>query len=135
MNSRIRRSLISYARKLSLSWEPRRIVKDKAKVAPATHECSKCGNWSYGGTSDKNYEELCEQYPDKTILYATIHMDHIVPVVDPATGATSWDDFYDRLFCHQDNFRALCQKCHEDCTKDQNQKRKNVYFNGTKRKK
>ena len=82
MNSRIRRSLISYARKLSLSWEPRKRAKDKCKVDAALHRCSKCGILCYEGSSEKNYEAYLEKYGE-LIRFEGIKMDHIEAVVDP----------------------------------------------------
>ena len=41
-----------------------------------------------------------------------VQVDHIVPVVDPETGFTSWDDYIARLFCTKDNLQVLCTECH-----------------------
>jgi len=50
-----------------------------------------------------------------------VQVDHIQPVVDPATGFVSWDLYIDRLFCEKDNLQVLCTKCHKLKTKEENE--------------
>lgn len=134
MNNRIKRSIISYARRLSLSWEPRKRAKDKCKVAPALHRCSKCGILCYEGQSQENYDKYLVQFPDELILFEGIKMDHIMPVVDPITGFDGWDKFFQGLFCDEMNFRGICSPCHDVKSNQEDKLRgkKNVYFNGRK---
>jgi len=40
-------------------------------------------------------------------------VDHIKPVVDPAVGFTTWDDYIERMFCEADNLQVLCKACHD----------------------
>lgn len=42
-----------------------------------------------------------------------VALDHIVPVVDPKVGFTTWDDYINRLFCETDGFQILCHSCHD----------------------
>lgn len=42
-----------------------------------------------------------------------VEVDHIIPVVDPATGFTTWDDYISRLFCATTNLQVLCKPCHK----------------------
>lgn len=51
-------------------------------------------------------------------------MDHVQPVVDPATGFTTWDNFIERLFVEVDGFRLLCKACHAEVTQKQREQRK-----------
>lgn len=127
MNTRIRRSLISHARRLSLSWEPRTIAKNKCKVDAALHKCTKCGVLAYEGKSDKNYEAYVQKYNSETVLYEGIKMDHIQPIVDPFEGSSTWDSFFENLFCAEDNYRGLCVLCHDLKTKAENSIR-NTYY-------
>jgi 5-methylcytosine-specific restriction endonuclease McrA len=63
-----------------------------------------------------------EIFPDKMI-----QVDHTIPVIDPLTGFTSWDDVVARLFCSKENFKVLCKPCHKIKTgleKDQAKERK-----------
>jgi len=39
-------------------------------------------------------------------------VDHIVPIVPPEKGFTSWDNFIEGLFCEEDNLQVLCRECH-----------------------
>ena len=45
-----------------------------------------------------------------------VQVDHIHPVVDPATGFVSWDVYIDRLFCEGENLQVLCSTCHKKKT-------------------
>lgn len=124
MDLKNKRMIISYARRLSLSWEPRVRCKKEAQVAPALHICAKCGTLCYEGSSDKNYDAYVAQYPNRTVLYAPIEIDHIKPVVD-IYGWTNWEDFFSGLYCGRDNFWALCPKCHDEKTLGENKHRPN----------
>lgn len=42
-----------------------------------------------------------------------VEVDHIVPVVDPVVGFTTWDNYIARLFCSTDNLQVLCKPCHK----------------------
>ena len=42
-----------------------------------------------------------------------VEVDHIVPVVDPLEGFTTWDNYITRLFCSTDNLQVLCKPCHK----------------------
>lgn len=50
---------------------------------------------------------------------ANIFVDHIVPIVDPDIGFTTWDDVIERMFCNSDNLQLLCRECHK--TKSENE--------------
>ena len=41
-------------------------------------------------------------------------VDHINPIVDPATGFTTWDSCIERMFCEIENLQVLCHACHEE---------------------
>lgn len=120
---------------MSLSWEPRKIAKDKCKVDAALHRCSKCGILCYEGSSDKNYDAYLEKYYPETVLYEGIKLDHIQPVVDPVSGFQGWDEFFAGLFCDEINYRGLCSPCHDVKSSQENKIRgkKNVYFKGRKK--
>lgn len=111
MNGKIRNMIKGYARRLSSSWPPRVACKEAAKVAPALHKCAKCGSLNYEGDSQKNYEKYVEQFPNDVVNFDGIEVDHIKPVIE-LTGWTTWDDYFDGLFCDQENFRCLCNTCH-----------------------
>jgi len=60
-------------------------------------------------------------------------MDHIIPVVDPEKGFTSFDEYIDRLYCEAEGFQRLCNPCHDIKTAKENGIRKEV--KGFKKKK
>jgi 5-methylcytosine-specific restriction endonuclease McrA len=123
VDAKTKRMIISYARRISSSWPPRRSAKEKAKVAPALHRCTKCGILCYEGESVKTFQKYLSQYgTDNKVLFDGIEMDHISPVVQIG-GWTSWDDYFKSLFCDEDNFRALCPPCHSDKTDRENSHR------------
>ena len=45
--------------------------------------------------------------------------DHINPIVDPAIGFTTYDDWITRCFVELDGYQALCHKCHTAKTADE----------------
>jgi hypothetical protein len=111
-----------YARRLSSSWPPMLEAKEKLKVAPALHRCSKCDSYNYEGDSHKNYDKYVLQFSDKVVNFDGIEMDHISPIV-PVTGWTTWDNFFDNTFCDEINYRGLCNSCHAVKTKNENSHR------------
>lgn len=65
-----------------------------------------------------------ELFPDKML-----QVDHIVPVIDPVVGFTTWDEMADRLFCSKENFQVLCKTCHQDKTNQERQLKKESKLN------
>lgn len=41
-----------------------------------------------------------------------VQVDHIIPIIDPVVGFTTWDDVISRMFCEIDNLQVLCTQCH-----------------------
>lgn len=95
----------SMLRKGSMRWRPKYEAKKAARhpvklpgktARPVFH--SRCAN--------------CQKlYPETETA-----VDHIKPVVDPAIGFTSWDDFINRLYCEEENLQVLCTQCHHEKT-------------------
>lgn len=54
-----------------------------------------------------------------------VRVDHILPVVDPATGFTTWDNFVERLFVEAPALQVLCNTCHNKKSNDEKVLRKN----------
>lgn len=59
-----------------------------------------------------------------------VSVDHIQPVVDPATGfpalpdgTPDWNVYIARLFCPQENLQVLCSSCHDKKTAGENELR------------
>ncbi len=98
----------SALRRASGRWKPKSEVLKRARVSKGVYRC-----------------ELCEEHVPATIVLDTgkrvkaIEVDHIIPVVDPEKGFTTWDDFISRLFVEMDGLRALCRTCHQKVTQEQ----------------
>lgn len=92
----------SLLRKGSTRWPPGFRALNDAYVGEAInpktgrrckhYKCASCGG----------------HFPAKEVA-----KDHINPVIDPATGFTSWDDVIKRMFCEQDGYQVLCHTCHK----------------------
>ncbi len=49
---------------------------------------------------------------DQFFTRKNIHIDHVDPVVDPAKGFTTWDNYIEGLFVTSDKLQVLCKDCH-----------------------
>ena len=54
---------------------------------------------------------------------AKVAVDHISPVVDPATGFVDWNTYVDRMFCSESGLQVLCEVCHTQKTKEEREQR------------
>lgn len=97
-NSFIKNNLRSATRK----WAPIQKCRKRAHVGRGEYRCEGCGQV----VSPTTYDE------DKRKRVPNIFVDHIVPIVDPEVGFTSWDDIIERMFCDSINLQLLCRKCH-----------------------
>lgn len=97
--------IINTLRRASYRWPSRSAAMKKAHVGRNQYVCAICG-------------------PDKIHTRQDIALDHIVPVVDPEKGFTTWDDFIERLFCDEDGWQVLCHEHHDEKTKQEGQVRK-----------
>lgn len=53
-----------------------------------------------------------------------VHVDHIIPIIDPAVGWTTYDEMIDRMFCEIENLQVLCDECHTKKTNEEKQSAK-----------
>jgi 5-methylcytosine-specific restriction endonuclease McrA len=88
-------------------WHPERrkalkLAEVHGSIPKDTYSCAKCDNL----------------FP-KTM----VQVDHINPVIDPATGFTTWDNYIARLFVTADKLQVLCKGCHKNKTVEENRKR------------
>jgi hypothetical protein len=96
-------SFISSAlRRASCRWSPKNTTKKEAKTARNTYVCALC---------------------KKKVGNKDIRVDHVDPVVG-TNGFVDWNTFIERLFVEKDGLRAICTKCHDVITKQQNDLRK-----------
>jgi 5-methylcytosine-specific restriction endonuclease McrA len=61
---------------------------------------------------------VCRKYVDE------IQVDHINPIVPPETGFTTWDSYFNNLYCDKSNLQAICIPCHRFKTTFEQSKRK-----------
>lgn len=93
-------------RHASQRWKPKQDAKKAAKLSYGVYQCA--------GYGRKPHEARAKD----------IKVDHILPVVDPAMGFTTWDSFIERLFCEADNLQVLCEDCHNKKSNDEKDLRK-----------
>lgn len=91
----------SQLRQGTRKWAPINEVKKKARVSRGLYECAGCG------------EHVPPTIRDGPKRVQNIFVDHINPIVDPALGFTSWDDYIERIYCEEENLQVLCKTCHD----------------------
>lgn len=95
--------LIAVLRRASYRYAPRYAALKAAKKAYNWYECAKC---------------------TKTFGRKDVQVDHIEPLVDPAVGFTTWDNFIARLFIGVEGLQVLCKPCHKVKTQAENAERR-----------
>lgn len=93
-------------RSASRKWAPIYEVMKEAWISRGVYECAEC----------KEHVPPTIFCDDKRRRVKNIFVDHIKPIVDPATGFTTWDDYIEGLFCEKDNLQLLCKTCHDEKT-------------------
>lgn len=88
-------------------WGPIQKAKTKARTKRGFYLC-----------------EGCKQEVPATTLEGrkrvkNILVDHILPVVDPAVGFTTWDDYIERMFVELEGLQVLCKACHTEKTNEE----------------
>jgi 5-methylcytosine-specific restriction endonuclease McrA len=90
----------SQLRNGSQKWPPKHKVMQAAKVARGVYECAGCGQHVPYTTKKGDGRKR------------NIFVDHVEPIVNPAVGFTTWDDFINNLYCDSSNLQLLCDECH-----------------------
>lgn len=105
---RINAFITSVLRSGSKRWPPKyeclEAAKTEKKVNPASGRFAqfyKCA--------------MCQQ----DYVAKAVEVDHIVPIVDPKVGFTTWDAFIKGLFCSISNLQVLCITCHKKKSKEE----------------
>lgn len=123
--AKFRQFIINLLRKGTYKWKPRTEAKNLRKVGPATFKCDRCSRWIYEGskTLDKLFKTF--EVPNGIeLIKGKINLHHDPPVIDPNTGFTTFDSYIYRMYCPIDNFKVLCEECH-DKEHEKNGKKKN----------
>jgi len=76
-------------------------------------------NWKTGRLAKHYICNACK----KEFTSKDVEVDHISPVVDPATGFVNWDVFIERLYCPKENLQCICKECHKLKTKTERKKK------------
>lgn len=97
-NSFIKNNLRSATRK----WAPIQKCRKRAHVGHGEYKCEGCGQVVPPTVFDE----------DKRKRVSNIFVDHIVAIIDPQVGFTTWDETIERMFCDSSNLQLLCGKCH-----------------------
>lgn len=90
-------------RSATRKWAPIQNCKKHARVGYGEYQCSEC----------KQVVPPTVYDPEKGKRVTNVFVDHIVPVIDPAVGWTTWDDVVDRMYCDSSNLQLLCGACHK----------------------
>jgi 5-methylcytosine-specific restriction endonuclease McrA len=90
-----------------MRWGPIAECLKSARVTRGEYFCAGCrqtvpASIKVGGRRTKN-----------------VHVDHILPIIDPDVGFTTYDDLIERMFCESDNLQVLCTECHDIKTNDE----------------
>ena len=101
-----------HLRRASRWWKPLSDTVKKARVSKGHYLCNGCKQIVTTSVVIDNKRQK------------NVFCDHIIPVVDPLTGFSGWNDFINRLYCEEDNLQLLCKKCHDLKSADERQKRK-----------
>src|SRR6478609_3304240 len=105
--ARFRSFIRSQLRAATMRWGPIASCLKAARVGRGEYLCAECketvpASTKVGGKRIKN-----------------VHVDHILPIVDPDVGFVSYDVLIERMFCEQDNLQVLCNDCHTAKTDDE----------------
>lgn len=105
--ARFRSFIRSQLRAATMRWGPIATSLKGARVGRGEYLCAECkqivpATTKVGGRRVKN-----------------VHVDHILPIVDPDVGFVSYDELVERMFCEKDNLQVLCTECHTVKTDDE----------------
>lgn len=110
--------IVQGLRKLWLGWAVRRDVLDAACVGQKRNSAT--------GRMAKHYTcaHCGKDFPGKDV-----NVDHVIPVVDPKKGKTTWDNYLARLLVEEKKGRkrllqVLCKGCHDVKTAAENKIRR-----------
>lgn len=93
-----------------MRWPPKNEAKKAARVGRGKYRCAECGGV---GPATLPPEKGRKRRRNNAAV------DHINPVIDPAVGFVSWDDFIARMFCEKGGFQVLCWECHTKKTAEE----------------
>lgn len=105
--ARYRSFISSCLRQGTRRWGPISQVQKEARVSRGIYLCAGCK------------EEVPATTKGETKRVKNVFVDHILPVVDPAIGFSTWDEYIERMFCEKNNLQLLCKVCHDEKSKEE----------------
>lgn len=99
----LKKFLVPVLRRATYRWSPRSEALKRARKERNSYECAMC---------------------KMLFQNSKVVLDHIVPVVDPKSGFTNWDEYINRMFPEIDGFQVLCYDCHDIKTVIEDEMRK-----------
>jgi hypothetical protein len=93
-------------RQSTRKWKPIQDCLKFARVRRGFYLCAECGE-------EVTATIIHKQKNGKTKRVKNAIVDHIIPIIDPHTGFTTWDDCIERMFCEIDNLQCVCHACHQ----------------------
>lgn len=100
--ARFKSFIISQLRQGTRRWAPISEVMKEARVKRGLYHCAGCGKDVPASTKEGSKR------------VKNVFVDHINPIVDPAIGFTTWDEYIERIFCEKENLQLLCKACHDE---------------------
>ena len=107
-DARFNSFITSALRSAHSRWGPKSSAKKKAWLRRGVYRCALCGE---EGPATLPPESGKKRRRNNSAV------DHIDPVVDPAVGKKTWDEYIDRMFVEEDGYQVLCWECHKLKTK------------------
>lgn len=105
MDKKKKQFVINTLRRASYRWPTRGQAEKRSRVERGVYRCEQCGHQGKRGE---------------------FAMDHVVPVVDPIKGFTTFDEYIERMLPDSpEQWQRLCKaKCHKEKTDQENLTRK-----------
>ncbi len=91
-------------------WGPKQLAKKLANIRRGWYMCAECA---------QEIPTTLEERDSRGNRMRNIFVDHIIPVICPHVGFTSWDDYIERLYCEVENLQVLCRLCHNEKSKEE----------------
>ena len=105
--ARFRSFVRSQLRAATMRWGPISTALAGARQERGIYLCNSCG-LKVPATTKVNGRRV-----------KNVHVDHILPIIDPDVGFVSYDMMIERMFCEADNLQILCSDCHTIKTNDE----------------
>ena len=104
-SARLKSFIISQLRSATTRWSPKQVCIRDARVSRGLYKCEGCKKIVPATLPPKKGNKR---------RIKNIVADHIRPIVDPAIGFTTYDDWITRCFVEIEGYQALCHDCHTE---------------------